>query len=406
MRIALFTDTVVDINGVARFIADLRTCPQRLDGQRCELLVLTCTRKPVVGIAGDDLFNAPALAAFGMPGYRLLDVAIPSPTELAAAVSSFGAEMVHVSTPGPVGLVGRGLALSRGLPLVGTYHTDFPAYAERIYGSSMVSGLTRGVMNWFYAPFRKLLVRSAESARQLCEAGGDCARLRVLPAGVDLNRFRTGDEPREAWLDRVERVSPAAAEAVRAERRLVLYVGRISREKNMALLVSTWREVLAGRGALRPPLLLVVGDGPGLGALRAELGAIGHAEAPGFATGQLLLDLYRCGSVLLFPSRTDTLGQVVLEAQAMGIPAIVSDAGGPRQLVLGERTGVVVRGQQARDWAEAVRRVIEDERGLAAMQRAAAAHAQSMPFSRTSRAFWVEHRKVLESGRGEPGGVK
>ncbi len=406
MRLALFTDTVVDINGVARFIGDLRGCPRRLDGERCELLVLTSTRKPVGAITGPELFNSPPLVAFGLPGYRLLDVAIPSPTELAGALSSFRPDAVHVSTPGPVGLVGRGLAVSRGLPLLGTYHTDFPAYAERIYGSSVLSGLTRSVTDWFYAPFRKLLVRSAESARQLCAAGGDCSRLRVLPAGVDLQRFCVSDEPRETWLNRVGRTSPAAAAAVRAGRRVVLYVGRISREKNLALLTATWRQVVQECGAARPPLLLVVGDGPGLGALRDELRVIGHAYAPGFATGQSLLDLYRCGSVLLFPSRTDTLGQVVLEAQAMGMPAIVSDAGGPRQLVVPERTGVVVQGEQAGDWAGAVRRVVQDGEHLAAMQRAAQQHAQSMPFSRTSEAFWVEHRKVLQTGAGQAGAVK
>jgi len=414
MRLALFTDTLTDINGVARFLADLREAAPAAGHQ---LRVFASTRKPLgpqelAHQAAGLLINLPPALARSIPGYAFLDVTLPPIRKLAGELRAFAPDIIHISTPGPVGLCGRWLAQRHNLPLVGTYHTDFPAYAKRIYGIDALGDIAGVLTEWFYKPFRRLLVRSSQSAQQLAGSGLALPPLAVLPPGIDLRRFTSDTDTHAtlAWRSRISSKYPTLAAALDAHRPVILSVGRISREKNTALLSEIWKLLAAGNHPPAPhPMLLVVGDGPGLPRLKAQFisaaaptrpaspypRAAPDVLLPGFATGQDLLDLYRCGSVLLFPSSTDTLGQVTLEAQAMGVPAIVSDQGGPQRLIVPGATGLVVRGQDPAIWAAAVRSVTHAPAVLAAMRAAARAHAQTMPFERTSEAFWVEHRNVL-----------
>ena len=413
MRLALFTDTLTDINGVARFLADLRDAAPAAGH---ELRVFASTRKPLgpqelAHQAAGLLSNLPPALAHSIPGYALLDIALPPLRKMASELRAFAPDIIHVSTPGPVGLCGRWLATQHNLPLVGTYHTDFPAYARRIYGIDALGDIAGTLTEWFYKPFRRLLVRSDQSAQQLAGAGLALPPLAVLPPGINLLRFTatTNEQATLAWQSRINAKYPSLAAAIHAHRPIVLSVGRISREKNTALLCEIWKLLDAGdHPSAARPMLLVVGDGPGLPKLKAQLTRVTLTATPtlttlgspnfllsGFATDQDLLDLYRCGTVLLFPSSTDTLGQVTLEAQAMGVPAIVSDQGGPQRLIAPGKTGLVVAGQNPTAWAAAVRSVTDAPAVLAAMRSAARTHAQTMPFEQTSHAFWVEHRNVL-----------
>ena len=414
MRLALFTDTLTDINGVARFLADLR---EAAPAAGHELRVFASTRKPlgldeIAHQAAGLLINLPPTLVHSIPAYSMLDVALPPLRKMASELRAFTPDIIHVSTPGPVGLCGRWLAHRHNIPLVGTYHTDFPAYARRIYGIDALSHIAGTLTEWFYKPFCKLLVRSIQSEHQLANGRFALPPLVVLPPGINLRRFTANTDELSTlqWQSRICAKFPLLANAISTRRPIVLSVGRISREKNTTLLCETWKLLTASsQPPSARPMLLVVGDGPGLSELRSRLtsaaATTNHAASPvnakpdflltGFATGQDLLDLYRCGSVLFLPSVTDTLGQVTLEAQAMGVPAIVSNQGGPQRLIVPGITGLVVSDQNPASWAAAVRSVTDTPTVLAAMRAAAQAHAQTMPFEQTSYAFWVEHRNVL-----------
>lgn len=420
MRLALFTDTLADVNGVSRFLQDMARCAAHTG---CALRIFTASRRPLpaVGKPG-EVVNLPRRWAMAMPAYPELDLVWPNARAAEHALTDFAPDAVHVSTPGPVGLLGRRLALRRkrrlghrSLLLAGTYHTDFPAYARDILGDHGLAALATVLARRFYAPFDRVLVRSAATARSLLASGVlaqprcsqptaadkppdddacaplGCSRLGLIRAGVDLSRFSPAFADRAIWT----RLLPHAP----AHHKRLLYVGRVSREKNTLLMAHIWRHLRAAGDALR---LVIVGDGPAAGELRAALGEDRvHFLGPRF--GGELAALYASADLLLFPSRTDTLGQVVLEAQASGLPAMVSTEGGPAGVIRDQRhprpTGLALPAcseADARQWAAAAASLLADEPRRAAMAAAAAEHMADRSIMASFNSLWSLHQRGLE----------
>lgn len=442
MRIVLCTDTVADVNGVSRFVADLLLAAGEA-GER--LAVVASTRKVTHFAAAGQWQNLPPAIAFALPGYRLLDVAVPSPRALARALDAAQPDVVHISTPGPVGVLARQWALRRGVPMVGTYHTNFPQYARAIYGSGVLAGGAAAFTDWFYRPFARLLFRSEASHAQhlgtklALDARGR-SRTAVLPPGTRMCQVGQllpagfGSSAVPQWIAARAELAPLAC-AITSGRAVLLSVGRLSREKNLEFLIDVMQQLVGTaqqaslqQAPLQPaplqqaPLLVIAGDGPARQALErratrilGERGARENVCFCGFVGDSALTDLYRLSSALLFASQTDTLGQVVMEAQVMGVTPIISP-NGPVQLLhpiqmvdemwmSGDQTssdlacGVVVPNLEAAAWAKAVGQVLAARQSCAARGVAGDRLARRWPFSRTFDAFWGEHRKVLDEHR-------
>ncbi len=372
-RIALFSDTLTDINGVARFV-------RALAAHAPNIHVLTSTRR--ASPAAPNIHNAPPLLALPMPGYPRLDLALPRPGALAARAAALRPDIVHVSTPGPVGLAGRRFALCHNLPLIGTYHTDFPAYIGHLFDDAALAHAARHCVRRFYAPFDRVLVRSAGFAPRLAEVGIAPDRITHLRPGIDTDRFhpRHRDPTGAIWRS-APGVRPASIKA--------LYVGRVSVEKNLPMLTRLWPHirVAAAQHAIDTQLL-IVGDGPYRAAMQRDLAAQGACFL-GFRHGDELSRLYASSDLFLFPSTTDTLGQAVMEAQASGLPAIVTDQGGPREIVEHGRTGLVL-GEPAQ-WRTAALTLITDAPRRARMGAAARAHLAPMTIARSVEHFIALH---------------
>lgn len=389
MRILLFTDTLGDVNGVARFVGAL-AAHARTRG--FDLRVVTSTRKPVT--AGANIVNVPPRWAGRLPGYVDLDVVWPRGRALGQEARTFRPEVIHVSTPGPVGLCGRGLARRLGVPLVGTHHTDFPSYAQRLIGGP-APWTVRRALAWFYAPCACVLARSQASERSVRALGVAPGRVRVLRPGVDTAHFRAGRrageaEARASFWRAYPGVLPHAVK--------VLYCGRLSAEKGVGLLLAAWRRAsgdLARTGV--PAQLLIIGDGPGRTSVRETAAGLPSVMLLGTRFGDELANLYAHGDLFVFPSATDTLGQVVLEAQASGLPALVTDQGGPREVVRDGETGLVLPAHDARAWAGAIARLVGDEGARARMGRAAHAHMRAHDIARSMDDFWDAHASVARA---------
>jgi glycosyltransferase involved in cell wall biosynthesis len=398
-RVVLFTDTLADVNGVARFI----TTAARHAAQ-CGRMLAALTSSPLEMPGGRDgdaragvLINVPPRWSRPMPGYPQLHLAWPARQRLWAAADALRPSVVHVSTPGPVGLAGRAYALRRGLPLVGTYHTDFPAYIEHLFGFEPLTDVCVSYMSWFYRPFARVLTRSAEYARRVNRLGICCSRLNRLHPGIDLDAFGLQHAPRD---DAARRAfwQGYGREGVRPSSRKCLYVGRVSVEKNLRLLAEAWarvRSTMAGRGV--DVQLIIVGDGPYRQAMAARLDAGPDALVSacflGFRHGEELARLYGASDLVLFPSQTDTLGQVVMEAQASGLAVIVSPDGGPREIIAPGVSGIIAQ-CTPEAWAEATIDLLEDTPRRQAMGRAGAERMAAHGFAGSFEAFWAQHRQV------------
>jgi glycosyltransferase involved in cell wall biosynthesis len=164
----------------------------------------------------------------------------------------------------------------------------------------------------------------------------------------------------------------------------MLFVGRVSKEKNLDLLVTATRRLAECQMPVRP---VIVGDGPYMGEMKRLLG---DAIFTGYLGGEDLARAYASADFFVFPSTTDTFGNVILEAQASGIPVIVSDVGGPRDLVSHGVDGFVTRGQDAADLADAIRKLSVDSDLRKIMGASGRARVETRDWTEAFQKFWNE----------------
>lgn len=383
MRVCLFTDTLADVNGVSRFI---RTIAEQSTSLGRDLHVITSTRMPFTSRA--NLHNVEPVSARAMPGYPQLEIVWPAHNRLARLADSLRPDVVHVSTPGPVGGVGRRFARRRGLPLVGTYHTDFPAYIDHLFGDRSLTWITQAAMRRFYKPFDALFTRSADYAQNMQRLGIPPERIVRLLPGIDTDTFHSRFRDTSIW---------SALPGVPAASVKALYVGRVSVEKNLPLLTRAWRLAAAAEPSLH---LVIVGDGPYKPAMQAELAGL-NATFLGFRHGAELSTLYASSDLFLFPSATDTLGQVVMEAQSSGLPVIVTDQGGPSEVVNhrpgAEQSGIVLPADDPQRWAGEIVRLARDPVLRASFGAAGHRKVQGMSIRHSFEHFWQVHQDVLDA---------
>ncbi|TCP60882.1 glycosyltransferase involved in cell wall biosynthesis [Rhodovulum bhavnagarense] len=243
-----------------------------------------------------------------LPSYPEIPLAVRPFRALAERIESYAPEAIHIPVEGPLGWAARRWCLEKGVGFSTAFHTNFPAYvAVRMPGALRrgAAGLSVAMLRRFHAPARHIYVAAPSIEAQLRQ-WGFANRIVRLSRGVDFDQFNPGSQPR----------TPGAGP-------VMLFVGRVAPEKNIEAFL---RLDLPGRK-------VVVGDGPQLAVLRARYPQV---EFRGTLTGKPLADAYRAADVFVFPSRTDTFGNVLLEALACGLPVAAHDAPGPRDIVAGE----------------------------------------------------------------------
>jgi phosphatidylinositol alpha 1,6-mannosyltransferase len=275
----------------------------------------------------------------------------------------FQPDVIHITGPSELGMFGAYFAWELGIPLAASWHTNVHEYAARRMGwltdrLSARAGATteRGVeagalwaTSRFYQLAKVLFAPNEELCRMLERTTGRPCYL--MQRGVDTEWF-----------------SPAHRTREESDRTVVLgYVGRLSIEKNVKLLSRVRRELAAmGVGGVR---FLIVGHGSDEAELRIELA---EAEFAGVLRGAALAQAYANMDVLVFPSHTDTFGNVVLEALASGVPAVVTRDGGPKFIVRDGETGFVTEDDH---FAAAVANLVRDRAQLDGMRLKARQYA-------------------------------
>ncbi len=335
------TDTFGEINGVARTIRELAS----LAHERGEdMVVATCMEQ-----APDEEFpvkNFEPVGAVALPEYPSQRVAFPPFLELFEYIERQGFDEIIVSTPGPLGLAARAATRLFGLDLKGIYHTDFPGYISHFTEDDGLAEVARNYMAWFYADMKTVYVSSRPYMAQLSAWGIPEDRLCYLPHGVNVERFSPDHRDPAFW--------PTVG--VNGGFKF-LYVGRVSREKNIEMMLDAFLSMV-DEG--QPVELVVVGDGPHYADLKKKYNSP-YIAFTGCLEGETLAQAYAGADVFVFPSMTDTFGNVVLEAHASGLPAIVSDRGGPSEIVRHGETGLIVDASHPHPMAEAMRALMGDE---------------------------------------------
>lgn len=358
MRICLATDTFLpEVNGVTTVLAQMRDGLRRR-GHEVQVLA------PSYGSLLSDESGVRRLGAIPAPGYPQVRLSFPWGRGLGRLFDQFSPDVIHAVTEGPLGLYGRGYAVRRRLPLVSSFHTDFPRYAAHYFGQFAV-GPTQGYLRWFHNAAGMTQTPSELSRDELLAMG--VPRATVWGRGVDT-----------AWF-RPDRRSAArrALMGLEGERTLVLHVGRLAVEKNVETLVAAFVQARDRLG--EQAVFCVAGDGPKAGWVRSSLPFARHL---GFLDRQVLADLYADADVFVFPSATETCGLVALESLASGVPVIAANAGGVKENLRQDITGMLVNPGDPAAFATAIEQLIADGEQRRAMHEAARAFAVGRDWAR------------------------
>jgi glycosyltransferase involved in cell wall biosynthesis len=361
-RIAIVSDTVDDVNGIAIGLRRL-IAAARLTGHEAHLIGAA---KPG---ANDEVIRIPSAMSATLPIYPDMTWSVPELPALAAWLSEH-ADIVQVATPGPMGIAGLMAARMLGLPVIAQYHTEVAEYAARMTGMPMVRMIVEPIVGWFYKQADLCLAPSAAVEQRLRSFGIASDRVCRIRRGVDRELFTPQRRDRNALVRFGITDEPVA-----------LYVGRLSKEKNLDGLRAAWTQIHTARPEAK--LLVVGGEGP----LRGSFNAPGMVEAGGLY-GTELATVFASADVFLFPSETETFGNVVIEAAASGIPAVVARAGASHEHVLEGITGRVVDGGKPAELARATLDLFADAPLRARMGSAARAHAENYDLAAAVRATW------------------
>jgi glycosyltransferase involved in cell wall biosynthesis/predicted metal-dependent phosphoesterase TrpH len=369
-RKAWITDTFDDVNGVAMTVRRLTETARQLGR---DLTVLTCLEKPPVP-APEWLMNFTPVGMLSMPEYPSQQLAFPPFLEVVEYLERGQFSEVIISTPGPLGLTGLAAARLLGLRTAGIYHTDFPEYVRVMTDDDDLAQLAGRFMWWFYGQMDMVFVPSEWYRQELRDNGLDQKPIEVLPRGVDTALFRP------------ERRDPEFLHQFGGNGHFkFLYAGRVSPEKNLGTLVDAFDDLTRG-GC--PAELVIVGDGPLLPELRARCAGRADVVFTGFLRGEALASAYASADAFVFPSTSDTFGNVVLEAQACGLPAIVSNQGGPQEIVREHRSGLIVDMATARPLRDAMATLYADADLRRAISERALANARERSWPRILESFW------------------
>jgi len=365
---AWFTDTLEDVNGVATTIRKM-TAAGAVAGK--QLIVVTSRSELTI----DDIpiKNFEPIGEFELPEYELQKLSFPPILQMLDYIQRKRFTEVIISTPGPIGLTALLAAKMLNLHTSGIYHTDFPQYVRILTEDSFLESVTWRYMHWFYGQLDTVFVNSEEYRESWIKRGIDPAKLKIFPRGLDTELFHpTRRDP--AFFEKFGSTNGQVR---------LLYVGRVSREKDLDLLAEAYRRL---RKEGLPVQLCVVGHGP----YSKEFSeALPEALFTGYLRGKELASAYASADIFVFPSTTDTFGNVIIEAQASGVPVIVSDSGGPKELVENECNGLITKSRDVEDLARAIQELVKDPDRRKRMGNAARESVINRTWPNAFRKFWA-----------------
>ena len=366
-RVALVADGLGGMHGVTHTIQQIRE--RGVPGFEVE----------VIATDADVDRRLSAVAEVDIPFYRGLKIGVPSLPAIVDVLAEGRYDLIHLPTPGPAGIGAWLLARVLDIPVVGSYHTELAAYTGLRTGQVQLEAMVKMTLAIFYGSCDVVLSPSPATDAGLRELGIPEARIGRWDRGVDLERF-----------------DPAlrTAELLRGEV-TVLYAGRLTREKGVDLLADAFLSARARDPRLH---LVLAGGGPEEEHLRERLGE--HGTFLGWLHGEDLARAYASADVFMFASQTDTYGQVIVEAQASGLPVVAVAEGGPVSLIDDGETGLLAAAHPE-VLADELLRLVSDNLLYERIRRAALAAASSRTWEAALEQLATGYRTAL--GETVPG---
>jgi glycosyltransferase involved in cell wall biosynthesis len=335
MRIALFTDTFTpQVNGVAKTLQRLVTYMEKNNVEHEVYVPETMDEEPLFK---SNVHRFASLPFFLYPECR---IAFPNVITIRQQLHDFSPTLIHTATPFNMGLCGVRYARKYNVPFVASYHTHFDSYLD-YYRLGFVMPWIWKYQRWFHEGAEKIFVPSSETKNHLRRKG--FKHLEIWPRGVDCDRFSPVHGSR-AFREKYGIT----------KKHILLYAGRVAPEKDMDVLSSVIEEL--NPVYAQEAQWVVVGEGPALQEMKER-----HGDSvlfTGYLDGHSLAQAYAAADLFVFPSSTETFGNVVLESLASGTPAIVARSGGVQEIVEDRYTGRVCVPKSSDSFREAVEELL------------------------------------------------
>ncbi|CAG5068161.1 GDP-mannose-dependent alpha-mannosyltransferase [Dyadobacter sp. CECT 9623] len=373
VKVAFFAEILIaDFDGAARTMFQLF---ERIDHERFEFLFI-CASGPDQ-IFGFDCLKIPSLRipfnrnyVIGMPGR--------APEGTWEKLDHFAPDLVHIATPSFLGHFALKYARNKSLPVTSIYHTHFVSYIAYYlkylpFLIKPVESLTRKYQNEFYDQCDKVYIPSTSIAKELVEAGMSPKNMKIWKRGMDTGLFSPGKKDENYLQTLTGNTKPT-----------ILFASRLVWEKNLETLISIYELVRSGGLSYN---FIVVGDGVARKDCEARMpGAI----FPGRLGHEQLSVLYASASVFVFPSVSETFGNVVLEAMASGLVPVVADGGGSRDFIEEGENGYKCSPYEAAAYVEKIREVIENPSLQARLSQNAVQYSQSYDWDELARVYFSD----------------
>lgn len=372
MRIAIFTDTFFpDVNGVARTLK--RLCDHLDDRSISYRLFAPKTSRNETTAA---IHRSKSISA---PFYPECKIALPNLWSIKKELEEFQPDLIHVATPLTIGATGLYLGKKLQIPLVASYHTNFDLYL-RYYKLGFLSKFLWKYMRWFHQDYLQIYVPSSSTQEQLLDKG--FTNIDILTHGVDCQQFKPTYH-RDTVVNRYGITAPY----------ILSYVGRLAAEKDLDVLFKASK--LIPRQLNEHIHWLIVGEGP----LSSELkvAAKMNMTFTGYLHGSDLAQVYAASDLFVFPSSTETFGNVVLEAMASATPVIGANAGGVAEIIEHEKTGLLCKPHDPEAFKEAIIRLLENEGKRKIMGENALKYARSQSWEHIFDELLISYQRNIEA---------
>jgi glycosyltransferase involved in cell wall biosynthesis len=370
MRIALFTETFLPkVDGI---VTRLRHTVEHLQRNGDQVLVVS----PDGGLTEYKGAKIYGVSGFPLPLYPELKLALPRPS-IGVALEEFQPDLIHVVNPAVLGLAGLYYAKMMQIPLIASYHTHLPQYLQH-YGLGMLEPVMWELIKASHNQAQLNLCTSTAMVQELREHGIE--RLDLWQRGVDTETFHPSlaSEEMRSHLSQGHPESP-----------LLLYVGRLGAEKEIDRIKPILEAIPQARLAL-------VGDGPHRSGLEKHFeGTATHFV--GYLTGKELGSAFASADAFVFPSRTETLGLVLLEAMAAGCPVVAARSGGIPDIVTDGVNGYLFDPADEQGAIAATVRLLQQQEERETLRQNARVEAERWGWAAATRQLQNYYRTILLS---------
>ncbi len=375
LRIAIFTGNYNHIrDGVS---LTLNRLVKYLEDREIPVIVFGPTvEEPALDHYG-ELITVPSVPMPGRPEYR---VTVGFPESAQRRLREFDPTLLHLATPDVLGFRAMRWAQANDIQIVSSYHTHFTSYLK-YYKLGMLELLGWKYLAWFYSQCKHVYVPSPSMADELNDQG-ITEGLRIWARGVYTDKYHPGRRDME-WR---------RSKGYDDEDKIVTFVSRLVWEKDLQTFVDAVNKL---NGSVKP---LIVGDGPARKELEEMLP---EAYFTGFITGEDLYRAYASSDIFLFPSDTETFGNVTLEAMSSGLPCVVADATGSRSLVESGVNGYLAPPRDTKEFAACVQKIADDDELRDQMSKAARQKALAYSWENVNSKLLEDYREALEAPRPE-----